>query len=229
MSNGLVLLGGGGHCKSVIDTIKRIKEGNERINSEMIPFQAVEEQVVSYREIVLTDASLPKNSFVHGIRIAGSDDSLGVLYANGFRDAFITVGSITDTQIRRRLYSRIKEIGFRLINIMDPTADVSDTAIIDGGTFVGKKSVVNADCLIGDMAIINTGVILEHGCSVGAFSHISIGAILCGDVTVGKDVFIGAGVTVIQGISIGDSAIIGAGSTVLRDVDAKERVNGIVK
>lgn len=201
MKRGLVLIGGGGHCKSVVDAI---------------PLSVKEK----YDEIVLTDPALPVDSLIAKIRVAGSDEALENLFKNGFRDAFITIGSIKDTKIRRQVRRKLQMIGFNLINIIDDRAVVSHSARLGKGIFIGKGAVVNVDSVIEDCAIINTNATVEHGCHVGAFTHVSVGAIMCGNVHAGADVFIGPGAVVAQGITVGDGGIIGAGAVVLVDVPA---------
>lgn len=197
MHNKLVLIGGGGHCKSVLDTIYATGR---------------------YSEIVITDYGLSNGSMVLGCRVVGTDKELPNLYKKGFRHAFITVGSIKDTTIRRKAYETAKEIGFVFPTIIDPSAVISLSSQIGRGVFVGKNAVVNADVIIKDMAIINTAAIIEHDCCIGEFSHIAIGATLCGGVVMGDSVFVGANATVIQGVKIGIGSIIGAGSIILNDV-----------
>ena len=203
----LVLVGGGGHCKSVLDAALR-----SRI----------------YSEIVITDPMLPVGTRILDCRVVGNDDIIPQLKNNGFTDAFITVGSIKDTGLREQLAKVTVDRGFRIPVIIDPSASVSEYALIGEGTFVGKNAVINADAQIGTQCIINTGCIIEHECSVGDFTHISVGAILCGNVQIGVGSFIGAGSTVIQGIKIGKKAIIGAGSTVLSNVGDNMKVYGAV-
>ena len=77
--------------------------------------------------------------------------------------------------IRDSLYSRLKNIGFSLPVISDPSAVISEHSVIGEGTFVGKNAVVNADARIGKMTIINTASVVEHEVSVGDFSHIAVG------------------------------------------------------
>lgn len=208
MSKKIVLIGGGGHCKSVLDTIIRCQ---------------------IYDEIVITDQEIPAETVIMGCRVAGNDDVLPILQTSGFTDAFITVGCITSTKLRHILYEKAKKLGFQMVNVIDPSAVVSEYARLGAGIFIGKNTVINADVQIGDAAIINTGAIVEHECSVGDFSHISVGANLCGNVTVGENSLIGAGSTVIQGIKIGDRVIIGAGSVVIRDVKSDTTRVGIIK
>ena len=197
MGKKLVLLGGGGHCKSVLDAALSSGE---------------------YTEIVVTDPEIPVGSKIFNCRVAGTDEALSNLLNLGFIYAFIAVGSIENPSIRIKLADKAKALGFKFPVIVDPSAVISEYAHIGAGVFVGKKAVVNTDVTIEEHCIINTGCIIEHECQIGKFSHVSIGSILCGNVIVGKESLVGAGATVIQGIKIGNRAIIGAGSTVVKDI-----------
>ena len=208
MSGKIVLIGGGGHCKSVLDSLLSLNR---------------------YGEIVITDHDIPAGTEIFGCKVVGNDDMLPQLFKDGFTDAFITVGSIKSTALRRRLYRLAVGIGFDMVNIIDGSAAVSNHCKLGRGIFFGKNAVINADAHVGDCAIINTGAIIEHECGVGDFAHISVGARLCGNVCVGDDTFVGAGSTVIQGVHIGSKAIIGAGSTVIKDVEESSVVYGLVK
>ena len=207
MGNRLVLLGAGGHCESVLDSALRTEQ---------------------FKQIVITDPVTPAGTKIMGCNVVGTDKVLHALYEEGFRQAFVTVGSIQNNTTRKRLAQMAINIGFTFPVITDPSAVISHFAKIDAGTFIGKNAVVNAGTIIGKHCIINTGAILEHDCSIGAFSHISVGAILCGTVTVKEDVFIGSGSTVIQNVNIGKNAIIGAHSTVLGDVGDNQKAYGII-
>ena len=193
----LVLIGGGGHCKAVLDSVIRMG---------------------TFDKIVITDPSIPAGTIVMGCEVIGTDDCLMDLYENGFKYAFVTVGSVGLNPIRERLVSRAAALGFQFPNIIDPSAIVAESAIIGDGVFLGKNIIVNAYTEVGDHCIINTGTIIEHECRIGIFAHISIGSILCGNVNVGKNSFIGAGSIVIQCHCIGDNVVIGAGAVVNKDI-----------
>ena len=205
--NKLVLIGGGGHCRSVLDTA--LRSG-------------------CFDEIVITDQTLKPGTSLFGSAVVGTDEELPRLRDSGFNLAFITVGSIQSTEVRERLTERTKQIGFIFPIIIDPSAAVSKNASIDEGTFIGKHAVVNAGVKIGKHCIINTGAIIEHDCAIGDFSHVSVGAILCGDVQVGDRTLIGAGSTVIQGVHIGNRVIVGANSTVLRNINDEQTAYGLI-
>ena len=203
----LIMVGGGGHCKSVLDAALRLN---------------------IYSEIVITDPILPNDMKILGCNIVGPDEVIPQLKSEGFTDAFVSVGSIEDTNVREHLAEMLVAQGFSLATIIDPSATVSEYTQIGEGTFVGKNAVINADVKIGKHCIINSGSVVEHDCFVGDFSHISVGSILCGNVRIGSGSFIGAGSKIIQGIDIGSHVIIGAGSVVLTNVNDKNKVFGVV-
>ena len=207
MENKLVLLGGGGHCKSVLDSVKSRN---------------------AFNEIVIVDPIIEKGALIMGTEVIGTDEELESLKNDGFNYAFISIGSIGSTDLRRKLAERAERYGFRFATIIDPTAIVADSALIEEGAFIGKNVVINAGVRIGKHAIINTGAILEHESIIGDYSHVSVGTIICGQSQVDSDSFIGAGSTVIQCLHIGKNVIVGAGSTVLDDVEDNLKCFGIV-
>ena len=80
----LLLIGGGGHCRSVLDSIL---------------------SQASYKELGIVDWV---DSSCLGISVVGNDDDLPKLFQAGWTDAFITVGSVGNTGLRRRLYELVK-------------------------------------------------------------------------------------------------------------------------
>ena len=204
-ANNLVLIGGGGHCHSVIDVVHRLN---------------------LFDEVVITDCLIPPETCIMGCKVVGTDDKLLELRSKGFLYAFITVGSIESTLLRRKLEKKAEELDFIFPTIIDPSAVIAHSATILEGGFVGKQAVVNSNTELGKHCIVNTGAIIEHDCKVGDFSHISSCATLCGQVNVGSDTHIGAGSVVRQEISIGHNCIIGVGSAVVKDIPDNAKAYG---
>ena len=202
MEKKLLLIGGGGHCHSVLDSVLSIG---------------------LFAEIGIIDNT---DSSYLGIPVIGTDDDIPTLIKNGWTDAFISVGSVGDTRIRRRLYEMVKHYGLSVPSVIDPSAAVGNNVVIQEGVFIGKRAVINAGCCIGTCSIINTGAIVEHDCKIGDFSHISPGTTLCGQVKVGHDSHVGAGSVVKQLVEIGDQVFIGAGSTVLKNIPNNVKAYG---
>lgn len=200
----IVLVGGGGHCKSIIDTLL---ESNDFIIEGIV------------------DPNI-QGEDVFGIKVIGNDDILINLYESGCKYAFISVGSIGECNLREKLSNKLKSIGFILPSIVDCTAIVSKNAVIEGGVFVGKGAIINANTLIKENSIINTRSIVEHDCIIEKFVHVAPGAVISGGVKIGYGSHIGANATVIQNINIGEKVMIGAGSVIIRDVNNNKRYCG---
>ena len=173
----IILIGFGGHAKSVADCIER----QGRFN------------IIGY-----TDFQQHKSEYLY----LGTDDCLTYLYDKGVRYAAVGVGYLGKGRIRESIYANLKKIGFELPVIVDPSAIIAKTAVIGEGSFIGKNAIINADAQVGKMVILNTSTLVEHECIVGDFSHIAVSAVLCGQVNVGKGSFIGANATVIQCMNI---------------------------
>lgn len=193
----IIILGNGGHAKSLIDIIER-----ENVYE-------VAGYVVNDQKAETMDEEYP---------LLGSDADLEQIFQTGIKNAAIGVGFLGKSGLREKLWRNLKEIGFFLPVICDPSAVLARNVKIGEGSFIGKGSIVNADAVIGKMCIINTGAVIEHECEVGDFSHVSVGSVLCGNVKVGSSSLVGANATVIQGMSIGNNCIVGAGTTIRKNL-----------
>lgn len=199
----ILLLGAGGHCKSVLDSLITLSQ-----------FDSI--------GIIDKKKKQPRiegeNDDLMGIPTVGEDQDLARLFSEGYTYAFITVGSIGDVSLRRKLYLSIKKIGFQIPNIIDKSSILSPFTTLGEGIYIGKHAVVNTHTHIGNCAIINTSAVIEHECRIGDFVHIASGSILCGKVQIDAGAHIGAGSVIKQGNHIGADTIIGMGSVVLKDI-----------
>lgn len=198
MNKKILLVGGGGHCKSVLDSILELNE---------------------YLDIGIVDKTDNIGKTVMGVPVVGCDDDLPLLFDQGYKYAFVSVGSIGNPTLRIKLFNLLSEIGYEIPSIIDDSAKVSKHSIIEQGVFIGKMSTINAGALIQKGAIINSGSIVEHDCQIGTFSHIGPGAVLGGEVIVGEHTHVGSNATIKQQIHIGSNSIIGMGSVVSQNID----------
>lgn len=201
----ILLIGAGGHCLSVLDSL---------LNSNY------------YFDIGIIDRRNTTTKDLMGIPVLGNDDDLEFFYRKGFKEAFITIGSIGDTSLRKNMYENAKKIGFHFPNIIDKTSVISQYSKLGEGIYVGKNTVINAYADIGNMAIINTSSTIEHDCIISDFVHIAPGSILCGNVQIEEGTHIGAGSIVKQGVSVGSKTIIGIGSVVISDITSNATAYG---
>lgn len=191
-------LGAGGHAKVVIE-ILRLIEGYELLGL-LDPKQ----------ELWGTD--------VLGVPVLGDDDLLPELYDQGVRYAFIGLGTVGDTQPRRRLYEKACRQGFQIVQAIHSQAVIAPSVEIGHGPTIMAGAVINTAATLGDNVIVNTGAIVEHDCVIGSHVHIATGARLASTVHASEGAHIGLGASIRQCIHIGRNAIVGAGAVVVDDV-----------
>ena len=181
----IILLGGGGHCKSCIDVIE-----NEN----------------KYKIIGIIDK---KKNFLLNYKVFAESYLNKKLIKNNY--AFVTVGQIKNYKVRVKIFNKIKNLGFKIPTIISPLAYVSKHADIGQGTIVMHGAVVNSGAIIGDNCIINTNSLIEHDVVIGDHTHISTEATINGGVVIGNKVFLGSRSIIKDNISIGERSIVGAG------------------
>ena len=186
----LILVGGGGHCKSVIDVAE---SAGYTILGILDKPEEVGKQVLAYK-VIGTDDDIPqyvdKAEFV------------------------ITVGQIKSSAIRHKIAERIEKAGGKLATIVASDATFSKYATIGEGAVILHKCVVNADAKIGKNCIINTMANIEHEVEIGDFCHISTGVMVNGMTKVGNDTFVGSGSVLYNCIEVPNDSIIPAGTIV---------------
>ena len=198
MNRPLILIGGGGHCKSVIEVaesagynIKGILDMPDEVGKEVLP----------------------------GHKVLGTDDEIPQYVEEC--DFIITVGFIKNPALRIKLYNKVKAAGGRLATIIASTAHVSKYAELGEGTVIMHHAFVNAGAKIGDNCIINTFVNIEHDAEVGNQCHISTGTMVNGECKIGENCFIGSQSVCANCIEISSDIIVGAGSVVRKSIRMK--------
>jgi len=194
--NNLILVGGGGHCKSVIESVE--SEGKYKIAG-------------------ISDIATRKGISISGYPVIYADEELEALVNKDFK-FLITVGQIRNPLPRRMLYEKLKSAGAGMATILDPTAIISPRATIGEGCVILRQTFVNAGVVIGENCILNTGAIVEHDSIIGSHVHISTKAIVNGDCHIGDNCFIGSGAIISNGVSICADTLIGAGTVVFKSI-----------
>lgn len=193
----LILIGGGGHCKSVIDVAES----------------------ADFKILGILDKSENVGKTVLGYSIIGTDDDI---YKYVEKALFvITVGQIKDPSTRIKISEKVIESGGHFATIISRTAYVSKYAQIGDGTVVMHRAVINAESNIGISCIINTYANIEHDTIVGDFCHVSTGSIINGNCLIGNRTFLGSQATISNGVSITDDCIIAAGAVVSKNIFVK--------
>lgn len=206
MKGKIVMLGGGGHSRVLIDLI--------RLSGK-------------FEIACILDPELETGSTVMGVPVQGDESLLPGLFKNGIINACVAVGSVKENGVRMNLYEKVREIGFSVPYLIHPSTIISAEASFSDGVQVMAGTIVQAISSVGENTIVNTGAIVEHDCRIGKHVHICPGAVISGGCVIGDGSFIGAGATVIHGVSVGKSAKIGAGAVVIKDVPQDATVSGV--
>jgi len=188
----ILLIGGGGHCKSVIDVVEQ--EGRFKIAGIIDKPDLLGKKTLNYT-------------------IIGNDNDLQKL-SHKYQYAFISVGQIRSSELRAKLFTLVKKAGFSIPIIISPRAYVSQYATLDEGTIVMHDALINASVKIGKNCIINTKSIVEHDVIIEDNCHISTSTIVNGSVHIGQGTFIGSNSTTKEDIMIQENSFIKAGSVV---------------
>jgi sugar O-acyltransferase (sialic acid O-acetyltransferase NeuD family) len=192
----LILIGGGGHCRSCIDVIET--EGRFAI-----------------RGVVDANASL--HAPVLHYELLGGEEAIERL-SKTCRHFLIAIGQIKDWKPRVRLYEYLKSLRLTLPTIISPLAHVSRYAAVDEGSIVMHQAIVNSGACVGKNCIVNSNALIEHDVSVEDHCHISTAAIINGNTTIRRCSFIGSNAVIREGVEVGENCVVGAGMVMMHSV-----------
>jgi sugar O-acyltransferase (sialic acid O-acetyltransferase NeuD family) len=191
----IILVGGGGHCKSVIESaesaclqIKGILDIPENVGKD----------VLSYK-VIGTDDDIPK--YVDECEFV------------------VTVGFIKSPQLNILLQNKVIKANGKFATIVASTAHVSKYATIGKGVVIMHHAFVNAGAVIGFGSIINDFANIEHDVRIEQHCHISTGAMINGECEIGENTFIGSQSVVANCVKICSNCVIGAGTVVYKDIN----------
>jgi sugar O-acyltransferase (sialic acid O-acetyltransferase NeuD family) len=194
MNKSLILVGGGGHCKSVIDVAES----------------------AGYTILGVLDRPEEVGKKVLGYEVIGTDDDMDKFV--DIAEFVVTVGQIKSPDLRIKLHKLIEQVGGELATVVSSTAHVSKYAQLGAGTVVMHQAVVNAGAKIGKGCIINTFANIEHDVVIDDYCHISTGAMVNGGASVGLGTFVGSQSVINQCAVVCERTIIASGSVVNKNI-----------
>jgi acetyltransferase EpsM len=199
----VLIFGGGGHGKAVIDLVRTCG---------------------IYRLVGIIDDGLPPGSEVLGVTVLGGAQELAEWQARGVRLAVNAVGGIGNVGVRLRIFEILAQAGFTCPPIVHPSAVIEPSAQLEAGVQVLAQAYVGSAARVGFGTVLNAGAIISHDCVLGRVVNLSPGATLAGDVRVEDHSQIGMRATINLGLTVGKGSIVGNGATVKTDVPAGTRV-----
>lgn len=195
--NAVIVYGGGGHGKAVIDLLRAAG---------------------GYTLIGVIDEGLEPGDMVLDSPVLGGDGALAGLQAAGCRQSINAVGGIGAMSSRINVFERLQKAGFNFPTLVHPSAVIEPSAKLAAGVQIFPHTYVGSDAKLGFGCIVNTGAIVSHDCELADYVNLAPGAILAGAVKIGEGSLIGMGVTINLNVCVGVAARVGNGATVKEDV-----------
>ena len=194
----LILIGGGGHCKSVIEVIE------------------LEDK---FEIAGIIDLPGKLNSEISGYKILWNDSDIESLVKKNYH-FIITLGQIKSAASRVKLFGKLQILKANMPVIISPLAFVSKHSIIGKGTVVMHHAIVNSGVKTGINCILNSKSLLEHDVEIGNHCHISTNSVINGETKIGEMVFVGSGSVINNNLSIHSNTVIGSGSVVIKNIES---------
>lgn len=193
-----VILGSGGHARSLCSTIRRRGDAVVGIAG---PNEGDEAFWNTFENLKFFERDSDAAAFA-------------ALYGHS---VCIAVGA---NDVRSRLAEWLMDIMplHCLPPLIAATATADPTAALSPLTQVLEHAHVGPQASVGSATIINTSAVVEHDAIIGMACHLAPGALLLGGANVGNKVFLGAGSCVLPRITVASNATIGAGAAVTQHV-----------
>ena len=189
MISNVYIIGSGGHARSLISLLLKMKYDIKGIYDDS--FNIRSQELISGYKLIGMMCDIPEQ--------------------------YCLVLAVGDNNRRRVLFNNYhKQILQK--NLLHSSSYLDENSNIGLSNQIFGFVYVNAETKVGNNNILNTGCILEHEVEIGSHNHISVGSILCGRNMIGDNCFIGAGSVVIDTIKICNDVIIGANSVVIKDI-----------
>ena len=158
-----------------------------------------------------------KGSTVNGRTVLGSvEDAITDYQDKVFDEIFIGVG-YTRFDLREQFYEQLKD-KVPFANIIMPSAEVSPTAKLGEGVYVGPHTTIAANTIVENNVFVHGHCLLGHDCHIHSHCYFSGRDYMAGFCDVGERVFVGLSVCVADHINITNDVWVGIGSIVAKDL-----------
>lgn len=202
MNKKVVILGAGGHAKSIADII--LKSGDE-----VLGFL---DDNVELGTVIIKSKD---------IKVIGKiDDALELAKDENI---FFIIG-IGNNKVREKISTNYNLNYYTAIH---PTSVIAEDVVISEGTTVMANTVINVGSTIGKHCIVNTNAVVEHDNVIGDYVHLSPGVVLSGTVTVGRCTHLGTGTKVRNNTNITSNTIVGVGGVVVKNIEQQGTYIGV--
>lgn len=204
MSRPVIIIGGGGHARVLMDALCRCKR-------KIAGFVALNKKGIRIAG--------------HKIPFLGKDAVVFDKFSPGRVELVNGIGSVGDMTRRRDVFLKFKRKGFCFAQVVHPSAVIANDVELGEGVQIMAGAVIQTGTKVGANTIINTRASIDHDGLIGSHAHIAPGVTLCGDVAIGNGSFVGVGAVVVQGVNVGENMFIKAASLIKNKKESFKRIS----
>lgn len=197
----IVILGTGGNCIDILDTLLAINNARQELVYQCIGF--------------LDDNPAKWNQAFYGVKVLGPLQKAKELSDCSF---VFGIGSVSNFWKRSDILAGTGIADDHFETIIHPSASVSRFASLDAGTIVFQNVTITSGARVGRHVYILPNSIVSHDDVIGDFSCIAGGVCISGNVRVGQRCYLGTNATIKEGLQIGEACLVGMGSVVLENI-----------
>ena len=197
----IVILGTGGNCTDILDTLLDINDARGNLIYECIGF--------------LDDNPEKWKQSFHTVKVLGPLQKAKELNDCSF---VFGIGSASNFWRRREILAKTGIEDKRFESIVHPTASVSRMAMVGRGAVIFQNVTITSNVNIGKYVTVLPNAVISHDDIIGDFTCIASSASVSGNVRIGEGCYIGTNSAIKDGVTIGDHCLIGMGSVVLKDI-----------
>jgi sugar O-acyltransferase (sialic acid O-acetyltransferase NeuD family) len=201
MTKKIIILGTGGNCIDILDTINDINAISRKPKYQCIGF--------------LDDNENNWGREFYGVKVLGALDSASSYGECSFVNG---IGSPFNFWRKKEIISKTQISYDRFETIIHPSASVSSMAYLGDGTVVLQHVTITSNVRIGNHVIILPNSVISHDDVIGDYTCITGGVCISGGVSIGHSCYLGTNSAIIGNIKIGDYCLVGMGSVVLDSI-----------
>ncbi|CAN7327473.1 acetyltransferase [Variovorax paradoxus] len=193
----LLIIGGGGHGRSVAEAVLLSKQG-EGQRFELTAF--------------LDDAAQP-HQHVWDWPVWGTT----ALLPECKERVDAVVVAVGNNALREALHQRVHAAGLALASVIHPAAVVSPRASIGAGSVIMAGAIVGTEARLGEGVIVNCGAVVDHDCVIEDFAHLGGNACMAGGANLGRGAWMQGGASLGYGVGLPARSVLRAGEAMSAD------------
>lgn len=123
--------------------------------------------------------------------VPGKQEAIGPCadFAQYLSEYPVAIPAVGDTQLRRRWMEELIEAGFLIPTLIHPTAVISGSAQVEGGTVVCARATVGTGAVIGKGCILSSGCTIDRNVKLPDWSYVDCGQVVGLRTVLPKDPF----------------------------------------